>query len=206
MLPDRIGPGAGAGLRYNLHHAKEHGKKLLALESSAQAEALRLLLATVERAGEEARLAAEVNGLQLMVEGQTEFDREQGLFEELRLQDAHDVVHRLREETPKKLKEEKKKKKNAPSRNLRDEQRAVQRRAEAAKLVARLEAERVERAREEEDGDERKDWRGVAQDDLVDSDGEPCFEDPRQAAWAGLPQDPREVPKDEAVLALRSLV
>jgi hypothetical protein len=82
----------------------------------------------------------------------------------------------------------------------------VQRRAEAAKLVARLEAERVERTREEEDGDERKDWRGVAQDDLVDSDEEPCFEDPRQAAWAGLPQDPREVPKDEAVLALRSLV
>ena len=75
----------------------------------------RLLLATVERAGEEARLAAEVNGLQLMVEGQT-------------------------------------------------------------------------------------------QDDLVDSDGELYFEDPRQAAWADLSQDPREVPKDEAVLALRSLV
>jgi hypothetical protein len=46
----------------------------------------------------------------------------------------------------------------------------------------------------------------VAQDDLDDSDGEPCFEDPRQAAWAGLPQDLREVPKDEAVVALRSLV
>jgi hypothetical protein len=43
--------------------AKEHGKKLLALESSARAEAFRLLLAAVERAGEEARLAAEVNGL-----------------------------------------------------------------------------------------------------------------------------------------------
>ena len=27
-----------------------------------------------------------------------------------------------------------------------------------------------------------------------------------QAAWANLPQDPREVPKDEVVLALRSLV
>jgi hypothetical protein len=46
-----------------LHQAKEHGRKLLALESSAQAEAFRLLLATVERAREEARLAAEVNGL-----------------------------------------------------------------------------------------------------------------------------------------------
>ena len=87
----------------------------MALESSARAEAFRLLLATVERAGEEARLAAEVNGLQLMVEGQT-------------------------------------------------------------------------------------------QDDLVDSDGELDSEDPRQAAWADLPLDLREVPKDEAVVALRSLV
>jgi hypothetical protein len=104
-----------------LHHAKEHGKKLLALESSAQAEAFRLLLATVERAGEEAHLATEVNGLQLMVEGQTKFDREKRLFEELRLQDAHDEVHRLRkeQETPKKLKGKKKKKKT-PSRTLRD--------------------------------------------------------------------------------------
>jgi hypothetical protein len=34
----------------------------------------------------------------------------------------------------------------------------------------------------------------VAQDDLVDSDGEPCFEDPREA------------PEDKAMLALRSLV
>jgi hypothetical protein len=55
---------------------------------------------------------------------------------------------------------------------------------EAEKLVARLEAERVERASEEH---ERTDWREVAQDDLEDSDGELCFEDPRQAAWA----DPR---------------
>ena len=38
------------------------------------------------------------------------------------------------------------------------------------------------------------------------SDGELYSEDPRQAAWADLSQDPREVPKDEAVLALRSLV
>ena len=80
----------------------------MALESSARAEAFCLLLATVERAGEEARLAAEVNGLK--------------------------------------------------------------------------------------------------QVDLDDSDGELCFEDPRQAAWAGLPQDLREVTKDEAVAALRSLV
>jgi hypothetical protein len=35
------------------------------------------------------------------------------------------------------------------------------------------------------------------QDDLEDSDEELCFEDPR---------GPRDVPKDEAVLALRSLV
>jgi hypothetical protein len=177
----------------------------LALESSAQAEAFRLLLATVERAGEEGRLAAEVNVLKVMVEGQTEYDREARLLEELRLQDAHDELNRLRkeQETPKKLKGKKKKK--APSRNLWDKQRAEQRRAKAEKLVARLEAERVERAHEEDD-DERTDWREVAQDDLDDSDGEPCFVDPRQAAWAGLPQDPREVPKDEAVLALRSLV
>jgi hypothetical protein len=46
----------------------------------------------------------------------------------------------------------------------------------------------------------------VAQDDLVDADGELCFEDPRQAKWIGLPQDPREAPEDKAVLALRSLV
>ena len=46
----------------------------------------------------------------------------------------------------------------------------------------------------------------MAQDDLEDSDGELCFKDPRQAAWADLPQDLREVPKDEAVVALRSLV
>jgi hypothetical protein len=112
-------------------------------------------------------------------------------------------VHRLREEQerPKKLKGKKKKK--TPSRLLRDEQRAEQRRAEAEKLVARLEAKRVERAGE---AHERTDWRGVAQEDLEDSDGELCFEDPRQAAWARLPQDLREVPMDEAVVALRSLV
>jgi hypothetical protein len=50
------------------------------------------------------------------------------------------------------------------------------------------------------------DWRDVAQDDLEDLDGELCFEDPHQAAWAELPQELREVPKDEAVVALRSLV
>jgi hypothetical protein len=46
---------------------------------------------------------------------------------------------------------------------------------------------------------------GLAQDHLEDSDGELCFEDPRQAAWARLPQDLREVPEDKAVLALRSI-
>jgi hypothetical protein len=132
----------------------------------------------VERVGEEGRLAAKVNVRKVLVEGQTEYDREARRLVELRLQDAHDEVNRLwnEQETPKKLKGKKKKK--APSRNLRDEPRAEQRRAEAEKLVARLEAERVEWAREEEDDDERTDWRGVAQDDLVDSDGEPCFEDP----------------------------
>jgi hypothetical protein len=53
---------------------------LLALESRAQAEAFRLLLATVERAGEEARLAAEVNGLQLMVEDDLEDSDEELCF------------------------------------------------------------------------------------------------------------------------------
>ena len=33
MLPGRVGPGAGAGLRYNLRQAKEHGRKLQALEA-----------------------------------------------------------------------------------------------------------------------------------------------------------------------------
>jgi hypothetical protein len=46
----------------------------------------------------------------------------------------------------------------------------------------------------------------VAQDDLDDSDREPLFKDPRQHAWSGLLQDMREVPKHEAVEALRSLV
>ena len=46
----------------------------------------------------------------------------------------------------------------------------------------------------------------MAQFDLDDSDGEPLYEDPRQHAWSGLPQDLREVPKHEAVEALRSLV
>jgi hypothetical protein len=70
--------------------------------------------------------------------------------------------------------------------------------------VARLEAELVERAGEEDEDYEKTDWRGVAQFDLDDSDGEPLYEDPRQHAWSGLPQDLREVPKHEAVEALRS--
>ena len=47
---------------------------------------------------------------------------------------------------------------------------------------------------------------GQTQDDLVDSGRELYFENPRQATWADLSQDPREVPKDDAVLALQSLV
>ena len=46
----------------------------------------------------------------------------------------------------------------------------------------------------------------AVEDDLDDSDGELCFKDPRQATWAGPPQDLREVTKDEAGTALRSLV
>ena len=74
------------------------------------------------------------------------------------------------EETPKKLKGKKKKKRNPPLRTLRDERRVEQHRAYAEELVARLEAERVERAGEEEDDtietekvrvDERKESRAV---------------------------------------------
>jgi uncharacterized protein HemY len=134
-----------------------------------------------------------------MVEGQAEYDREAWLLEELELQDAHYDVLRLQEEAPKKLKGKKKKK--APTRLLRDEQRAALRRAEAEKLVARLESQRAERAGEEH---ERTDWRAVAQDDLVDSDGEPRFEDPRRAEWTDLPQDPREAPEDKLAAATTS--
>ena len=42
-----------------------------------------------------------------------------------------------------------------------------------------------------EEEDEKTDWRGVAQLDLEDSDGEPLYEDPRQHAWSGLSQDLR---------------
>ena len=207
MLPGQSPARAGACRRVqarvqvHIDQAKEQAQKLLVLEASAKAEALFLLHAMTERAGEEARLAAEVGRLQSMVEGQQEYDREAWLLEELELQDAHNDVLRLQEEAPKKLKGKKKKK--APTRLLRDEQRAALRRAEAEKLVARLESQRAERAGEEH---ERTDWRAVAQDDLVDSDGEPCFEDPRRAEWTDLPQDPREAPEDKAVLALRSLV
>ena len=111
---------------------------------------------------------------------------------------------RKEQETPKKLKGKKKKKKrNPPSRSLRDERSAELHRAHAEELVTRLDAERVERAGEELDDVEKTDWRGVAQDDLDDSDGEPLFEDPRQHAWSGFPQDLREVPKHEVVEALR---
>ena len=108
MLPGQSPARAGACRRVqarvqeHIVQAKEQGEKLLALEASAKAEALSLLLEMRERAGEETRLAVE--------------------------------------------------------------------------------------------------------DDLDDSDGELCFEDPRQATWAGPPQDLREVTKDEAGTALRSLV
>ena len=108
MLPGQSPARAGACRRVqarvqeHIVQAKEQGQKLLALEASAKAEALSLLLERRERAGEETRLAVE--------------------------------------------------------------------------------------------------------DDLDDSDGELCFKDPRQATWAGPPQDLREVTKDEAGTALRSLV
>ena len=85
MLP-RQSPAPAPGparVQELIHQAKEHGQKLLALEASAKAEAFFLLLAMVERAGEETRLATEVGNLQLMVEGQTEFDREAWMLEEL---------------------------------------------------------------------------------------------------------------------------
>ena len=108
MLPGQSPARAGACRRVqarvqeHIVQAKEQGEKLLALEASAKAEALSLLLERRERAGEETRLAVE--------------------------------------------------------------------------------------------------------DDLDDSDGELCFKDPRQATWAGPPQDLREVTKDEVGTALRSLV
>ena len=56
-------------MKVHIDQAKEQAQKLLVLEASAKAEALFLLHAMKERAGEEARLAAEVGNLQLMVEG-----------------------------------------------------------------------------------------------------------------------------------------
>ena len=47
----------------------------------------------------------------------------------------------------------------------------------------------VERAREE--AHLAAAVNGLKQDDLDGSDGEMCFEDPRQATWAGLPRDLR---------------
>jgi hypothetical protein len=106
----------------------------------------------------------------------------------------------------KKKKKEKKKKKRNPARILGDDLRAEQHRAEVEELVARLEAELVQRAGEEEEDYEKLDWRGVAQFDLDDSDGEPLYEDPRQQACSDLPQDLRKAPKHEAVEAMGSLV
>ena len=55
----------------------------MALESSARAEAFRLLLATVERAGEEARLAAELSDGELCFEDPRQAARA-GLPQDLR--------------------------------------------------------------------------------------------------------------------------
>ena len=58
MHPSRVGPGAGAGLRYDLHLAAKRGEELTALESRAKADSFRLLSASRELAGEEACLFA----------------------------------------------------------------------------------------------------------------------------------------------------
>ena len=97
----------------------------------------------------------------------------------------------------------KKQKKCNPARVLRDGRRAERHRAAAEELLARLEA-RPELVEEEDY--EKTDWRGVAQLDLDDSDGEPLYDDPHQHAWSDLPQDLRDVPKHEVVEALWSLV
>jgi hypothetical protein len=65
-----------ARVQEHIDQAKEQAQKLLVLEASAKAEALFFLYAMTERAGEEARLAAEVGRMQSMVEGQQEYDRE----------------------------------------------------------------------------------------------------------------------------------
>jgi hypothetical protein len=80
--PGRVGPGASARLRYNLHLAAKRGEELAALKSRAQADSSHLLSVARELTGEEIRLAAEVDVLQEMVEGQKEHDRETRLFEE----------------------------------------------------------------------------------------------------------------------------
>ena len=168
------------------------GEALTALEPRAQAGSFRFLSVTRDFAREEAHHFAEVDVMQHLVEGQKQHDREARLFEEGRLQDAHVEVDRLRKEKTKEKKKKKKKKRNRV-RILRDELRAEQHWAAAEELVVRLEArpERVEGVGEEEEEDEKTDWRGVAQLDLDDSDGEPLYEDPRQHAWSGLSQDLR---------------
>jgi hypothetical protein len=122
-----------------------------------------------------------------MVKGQKEHDREARLFGDGRLQDMHAEVDRLRKEKLNGKKKKKKKKKRNPARVLRDDLRVEQHRAAVEELVARLEAELVERAGEEDEDYEKTDWRGVAQYDLDDSDEEPLYEDPRQHAWSSLP-------------------
>ena len=70
MHPGRVGPGAGAGLRYNVHLAAKRAKELVALESRAQADFDRLLSAARELARKEIRLCAAVDLLLEMVKGQ----------------------------------------------------------------------------------------------------------------------------------------
>ena len=146
---------SGAGLRYNLHLAAKRGEELTALESRAQANSFRLMSAARELAGKEVRLAAEVDLLLEMVKGQKENDRETRLYGDGRLQDAHAEADRLRKE---KLKGKKKKKKKRNLARLhRDDLRAEQHRAAAVELMARLEAELVETAREEDEDYEKTD-------------------------------------------------
>ena len=153
--------------------------------------------------------------MQLMVEGQTEYDREATCSSWWRARRSttarlgcwRSFSCRWRTTTWSGCTRSKRRPRSARARRRRRRRalfemcsglRAALRRAEAEKLVARLESERAERAGEEH---ERTDWRAMAQDDLVDSDGEPCFEDPRKAEWTSLSQDPREAPEDKAVLA-----
>jgi hypothetical protein len=96
-----------------------------------------------------------------MVKGQKEHGREGRLFGDGRPWDAHAEVDRLWKEKLKKKK--KKKKKRNLARLVRDDLRIEQHRAATEKLVARLEAELLEEAGEEDENYETKrigvEWR-----------------------------------------------